>query len=235
ASRHRPLPGRLRRPADRPPADGHAAHPGQGGRLRLGARRRPRLQAPELDEPAVRAGRAAGASTGRGRGARPGAADRAVGGAGPRRGHPADLDRRGAARLLPRARRRPGPAEGRRRGAPAGPAGRAPGDLRAGLVAGAARAHDRHRSRRPALPRRLWPLRGRGGQAARGDRRGGAADPLPRADAPGPPARRGPGRLRRPADQAPGPGARRRPGDHLRDGRLRRAAGHGQRRRPAVL
>ena len=48
---------RLRRPAHRPPARGAAAAPGQGRRLGLDARRRPGLQAAELDEPAVHAAR----------------------------------------------------------------------------------------------------------------------------------------------------------------------------------
>ena len=47
------LPGRLRRPADRPPADGHPAAHGQGRRLGAGALRRRLLQAAELDVAAV--------------------------------------------------------------------------------------------------------------------------------------------------------------------------------------
>ena len=62
APRHRPLPGGLRRPAHRAPAHGPAAAAGQGGRIGERARRRPGLQAAELDEPAVLAGGAAGAS-----------------------------------------------------------------------------------------------------------------------------------------------------------------------------
>ena len=47
------MPGRLRRSADRPPADGHPADPGQGRRLGLHPCRRPGVQAAELDEPAL--------------------------------------------------------------------------------------------------------------------------------------------------------------------------------------
>ena len=53
ASGHRSVQRRLRRPAHRPPADRGPAGPGQGRRVGVGARRRPRVQAAELDEPAV--------------------------------------------------------------------------------------------------------------------------------------------------------------------------------------
>src|SRR3712207_7146155 len=43
--------GRLRGAADRPPAHGAAAAAGQGRRVGVRARRRPRLQAAELDDP----------------------------------------------------------------------------------------------------------------------------------------------------------------------------------------
>ena len=60
APRHRSLPGRLRRAADRPPADGATVVAGQGRRVGEHPCRRPRLQAAELDEPPVLAGGAAG-------------------------------------------------------------------------------------------------------------------------------------------------------------------------------
>ena len=111
------LSGRLRRAADRAPADGHPGADAQVRRLGAGALRRRLLQAAELDEPAVHRPR------GHHRG-RPGRVDR---GRQDRR-QPADPDRGGPARLQPRPRRGPRPAEGRRREAPPGAARRAPGD-----------------------------------------------------------------------------------------------------------
>ena len=55
ASGHRPLLRGLHRAAHRPPADGDPAAAGQGRRLGVDPRRRPRLQAAELDEPALHA------------------------------------------------------------------------------------------------------------------------------------------------------------------------------------
>src|SRR5262252_7123115 len=53
ASAHRPVLGRLRGAADRPPAGRGPTGHGEGRRLGLDPRRRPGLQAAELDEPAV--------------------------------------------------------------------------------------------------------------------------------------------------------------------------------------
>ena len=69
ASADRPVPGRLRGTADGPPADGHPPDPGQGRRVRVDPRRRPGVQAAQLDEPALHAHRAP-------RAAHPGAAGR---------------------------------------------------------------------------------------------------------------------------------------------------------------
>ena len=117
ASRHRPVHGRLRRPSDRAPAQRAAAAAGQGRRLGQRPRRRPRLQAAELDEPAVLARRGSA-----GRAERRGSKrlDRAQQGRRDADDHP----RGDPARLQPRARRRPGAGQGRRRGAPAGAARR---------------------------------------------------------------------------------------------------------------
>ena len=60
ASGHRPLLRGLHRAAHRSPADGHPPAAGQGRRLGVDPRRRPRLQAAELDEPALHAQGGAG-------------------------------------------------------------------------------------------------------------------------------------------------------------------------------
>ena len=139
ASRHRALLGRLRRPAHRPPAAGHPAAHGQGGRLGVDPRRRPGVQAAELDEPAVPAGGGA----------------RACGGWSTRPARSCGSPwRRSSTTPSHELGRRPGPGQGRRRGAPAGAAGRAPDDPRRGLHAGPAGVHDRDRAGRPALPGR---------------------------------------------------------------------------------
>ena len=113
----------------------------------------------------------------------------------------------------------PGPREGRRRGrAPAADRGAGRGAAR-GLHAGPARVPDRHRSGRPALPRRRRP-RGRGrDQAGRGDRGRRAADPLPGAPRPRHPARADPRHVRRHPHQAAGPRVRDEPRHRLRRGR----------------
>ena len=64
ASRDRPVFRRLRRPAYRPPAHGHPAAADQGRRLGLGARRRPGLQAAELDVSALPVDRGVDAASG---------------------------------------------------------------------------------------------------------------------------------------------------------------------------
>ncbi|CAA9424597.1 MAG: Endonuclease NucS, partial [uncultured Pseudonocardia sp.] len=219
----RPLLRRLHRTAHRPPAHGDPPAAGQGRRVGVHPRRRPRLQAAELDEPALHPqgrarrhpGRQGGDLDGHQQGRR--AADH----------H--DRDRR--ARPLPGPRRRPGPAEGRRRGRAAAAARAARGDLRRGLVARPPGVPDRDRTGRPALPRRRGRRGGRGDQAARGDRRRRAAHPVPGAAQPGPAAGAGQGRVRRAGDQAAGAGPGRRPGDRLPHRRLRRPQGH---RRPVA-
>ena len=97
----------LRRPALGAPAAGHPTTDDQGGRVGLDPRRRPGVQAAELDEPAVPAGGGA-RRLARGQQGRRGAADH------PRGDLPGHLVRAG---------RRPGPGQGRGRGAPAGAAG----------------------------------------------------------------------------------------------------------------
>ena len=84
----------------------------------------------------------------------------------------------------PRARRGPRPGQGRGRGAPAGPAGRPDRDPRQRLAAGPAGVPDRDRPGRHPGPGRRRRDRGDRDQAARRDRRGRAADPLPRAAQP---------------------------------------------------
>ena len=79
-----------------------------------------------------------------------------------------------------------GAREGRRRAPPAGGARRRAAVLRRGLPARAARVADRHRPGRPDVPRRGRRLDRRRDQARRDDRRGRAADALPRADPRGP-------------------------------------------------
>ena len=95
--RRRALPGRLRRAADRPPADGHPGADDQGRRVGARALRRRLLQAAQLDvarrAPSARAPPRTATSSGR----------------SPRqdRRHPADPDRGDPPRLLARPRRRP--------------------------------------------------------------------------------------------------------------------------------
>jgi RecB family endonuclease NucS len=67
------------------------------------------------------------------------------------------------------------------------------------------------------------------------DRRGRAADPLPRAAQPRPAARAGARHLRRAGDQAAGAGAGHRPRDRLRGRRLRRPARARRPQPPALL
>ena len=101
----------------------------------------------------------------------------------------------------------PGLVEGRRRVPPAGAAGR---QLRCHRPRAASRppgVPDRHRPRRPAVPRRRGERRRHRDQAPRGDRRRRTAGALPRVPRARPHAPPGAGRLRRPADQAAGTGA----------------------------
>ena len=161
---------RLRGPADRAPADGAAAAAGEGGRVGLHPRRRPGVQAAELDEPAVHAARGA----------------RAVDGDQQGRRAAADHPGAGAARLLARARHRPGPGQGRGRGGPAAAAGRADHHPGRRLPAGPPGAPHRDRPGRHPLPGRRRRQRGGGDQAPGRDRRRRAAHPLPGADEPGP-------------------------------------------------
>ena len=171
------LPGGLRRPADRPPADGDPGADDQGRRLGAGALRRRLLQAAELDVPAVHRPRGHHRR-------RPGRVDGHL----EDRRHPAHPHRGDPPRLLPRPRRRPRAAEGRRREAPAGAAGRAPRHAGRRADPGPPRVPHRHRPGRPDVPRRRRrQCRGRD-QAPRRDRRGRAADPLPRAAQPRPAA-----------------------------------------------
>ena len=114
--RGRALPGRLRRTAHRPPADGDPGADDQGRRLGARALRRRLLQAAELDVAALHPARGHDRRR-RGRCGRSRSKDRR---------HPADPDRGGPQRHLPRPRHRPRAAEGRRREAPPGAAGRAP-------------------------------------------------------------------------------------------------------------
>ena len=219
AARHRPVLGRLRRPAVGPPARGRAADHGQGRRLRRDPRRRRRLQAAELDERPEHAGH--------GR--------RTVGRRQPQGRAADDHAARGAGRLVLGPRRRPRAAEGRRRGPPPGAAGGQPARHRGGPAPRAPGVPDGDRAGRPRLPRRRRQRRRHRGQAARRDRRRRAAGPLHRAPAPRLVARRRARRVRRPGRQAPGPGAGRGPRLPLGRGRLRRAARPRARRPPAVL
>ena len=144
-TRRCPLPGRLRRTADRPPADGHPGADDQGRRVGARALRRRLLQAAELDVPAVHAARGQHRR-------RPGRVD---GHRARRPGrHPADPDRGDPPRHPPRARHRPGPAEGRRREAPPGAARRAPRDAVGRADPGPPRVPHRDRPGRPHVPRR---------------------------------------------------------------------------------
>ena len=111
-----------------------------------------------------------------------------VGGHQPHRRHAAHPDRGDPPRLLPRPRARSRACEGRRREAPPGAAGRAPGDAGRGPDPGAPGVPDGDRAGRPDVPGHGRHGGGRGGQAPRGDRRGRAADPLPRAAQPRPAA-----------------------------------------------
>src|SRR4051794_3940202 len=104
ASGHRPLLRGLHRTAHRPPADGDEAAAGQGRRLGVHPRRRPRLQAAELDEPALHA---------EGRARRRG---RYLDGHQQGRRAADHHHRVGRPRPLPGTRRRPRAAEGRRGG-----------------------------------------------------------------------------------------------------------------------
>ena len=179
-----PVSGRLRGPADGPPADGKSVDLGQGGRVGLDPRRRPGLQAAELDESAVHDdGVARRAGPYRRRRTRA-AAERGVGGQGPRRRHPADRDRRGAARHQSRTRCRSRAAEGRGGGASAGAAGRASAHLRGRLDPGPARVSDRDRTGGPVAAGRRRRLRRGRGQTPWGDRRSRAADSLSGVAAP---------------------------------------------------
>src|SRR5690606_25002734 len=119
--------------------------------------------------------------------------------------------------------------------ASAGAAGRASGDVRPGLDPGPPGVPDRDRPGRPALPGPDRGLRRGGGEAARRDRRGGAADSLPGAAPPGSAARRCPRGVRGAADQATGQSGRHRPRHHLRHRGLRPAARPGRPVRTAVL
>ena len=88
------------------------------------------------------------------------------------------------ARLQPRSGRRSRLGQGWRRGPPAGVARRARPTAGRGIHVGPPRVHDRDRARRSVVPRRTGWL-GRGGnQAARRDRRRGAAHPLSRVAEP---------------------------------------------------
>src|SRR5918995_3077237 len=121
-----PMPGRLHRAADRPPADGDATDLDQVRRVRFDPRRRPRLQTAELDEPSLHTRRA--------RTARPRpklsiqwrAVDGALGSPGARWRHAPDRAGGAIPRLLTRTWRRPWATERRRRGASAGAARRTP-------------------------------------------------------------------------------------------------------------
>ena len=138
------LPGRLRRTADRPPADGDPGADGQG--RRLGARSTPTAAPTSRSTGCRRPARSARA--------RPTTARSS----GPSTGKADDTLRILIEEVLhdssPRPRRRPRPAEGRRREAPPGAARRAPRDPRRGPHAGPPRVPDRDRPGRPDVPRR---------------------------------------------------------------------------------
>ena len=180
----RPLLRRLRGTTHRPPSDGPPVVAGQVRRIGVGARRRSRLQATELDEPAVPVDR---------RGRR---LDRGE----QRRRTPGDHRRRGHARLPARSRGRSGPGQGRRGGPPAGAAGRAGRAAGTGLHADPAGVSDADRAGRPALPGPGGRGGGGGDQAPGRDRRRRAVDPLPRPTGSRSVARPGGRGVRRAAD-----------------------------------
>ena len=158
----RPLRRRLHRPAHRPPAGGAAADHGQGRRLRARARRRGRLQAAELDDAADRdrGGRTARSSCARSR-ARTGSRSRSARCSSDVT-HAMDFDADRLEKAGVEADLQVALAD-------------APGLVRRGLPARAARVADRHRPGRPHVPRRGRRLdRGRD-QADRDDRRRRAA------------------------------------------------------------
>ncbi len=141
----------------------------------LDPRRRPRLQAAQLDEPAVPLEEAPGRLGGQ----QPGEELRSRW----RRSSRTRRTSSGSTRACERWRR----------GAPAGAAGGAPTGARRGDVAGPARVPDRDRPGRPDVPRRRGAQRRGRDQAARGHRRRRAADPLPGAAQPRSAAGPGPG------------------------------------------
>ncbi len=221
ASGHREVLGRLRRPAHRPPAAGHPAADGQGRRLGVHPRRRPCLQAAELDEPALPAARRRPAS---GRwSTRPA---RSCG----------SPSRRSSRTPRYELGRRSGPGQGRRRGAPAGAAGRAPGRR-----FGEGYTLVRREYMTAIGPVDLLCRDAAGGAVAVEVKRRGDIDGVEQLTRYLELMNRDPllapvaGHLRRPGDQAAGPGARHGPRHPLRGRRLRHAARHRARRAHALL